>query len=308
MIRIIIASNCNKTLPMSTPDLPLSEQSSLWRDRAFVLFWFARVVSEAGTVITTVVLPILIFQLTGSALRTSLLATVQVIPYFVFGLFAGALADRFNRRRMMVACDLINVVLLGSVPIAAAFHLLTLTHIYVVAVLSATAFVWFDAANFGALPTLVGSKRIFEANSIIWAAATAVGIIGPAVGGVLATTIGAAQAISLDSLSYLLSAVAISLVPRALSHTRTEVAVAESVVGRTLSDIREGLAFVWRHPLVRPLTLLGFGVSFTGGAMIGLLVVSAVQSLGLSENDGRIGLLYTAGAAGRCLPVCSCHG
>lgn len=85
-------------------------------DRAFVLFWLAHVVSIAGTVLTTVVLPILVFQLTGSALQTSLIAAFNVVPYLAFGLFAGALADRANRRRVMVTCDLFNVVLLGSIP------------------------------------------------------------------------------------------------------------------------------------------------------------------------------------------------
>jgi MFS family permease len=120
------------------PELPL------WRDRSFVLFWLARAVSIAGTAITTVVLPILVFRLTGSALLTSSLAALEVIPYLLFGLFAGAITDRVDRRRLMVVSDLLNLVLLASIPVAARLNVLTIAQIYAVGLLSATAFVWFD--------------------------------------------------------------------------------------------------------------------------------------------------------------------
>lgn len=276
----------------------MKNHTTLWHDRAFVLFWIGRSTSVGGSIITSVVLPILIFQLTGSALQTSILSSLQVIPYFVFGLLAGALADRVNRRRLMIGCDLINVLLLGSIPVATAFNSLTLNHIYLVALFSATAFVWFDAANFGALPTLVGQERIVEANSTIWSTSTILGIVGPSVGGFLAATMGAAETISIDALSYLISAVCLALIPRSLNSYRNDATPTPFITSHILPDIREGLNFIWNHPLVRSLTLLGFGVSFTGGAISSLLVVFAVQGLGLAENDGRIGLLYTAGAVG----------
>jgi len=70
----------------------------LWKDRSFALFLGGRTVSLLGTAITGVVLPILVYRLTASALLTSLLATLEVLPYFLFGLFAGEIADRVNRR------------------------------------------------------------------------------------------------------------------------------------------------------------------------------------------------------------------
>ena len=166
----------------------------IWRERSFLLFWLARNVSLAGSVITGVVLPILIFQQTGSALQTSLLATFNVLPYLTFGLFAGAVADRVDRKRLMVLCDGVNALLLVSIPLAAALDALTVPHIYAVALLSASAFVWFDAANFGALPALVGREHVLEANSLIWSSGTVIEIIAPSLAGVLAATLGAANA------------------------------------------------------------------------------------------------------------------
>ena len=273
---------------------------SLWRDRAFLLFWLGRLISVAGSILTSVVLPILVFQLTGSALRTALLATFNVLPYLVFGLFAGVLADRVDRRRLMVICDVINALLLVSIPLAAAFKVLTVGHIYGVALLSATAFVWFDAANFGALPALVGRERILQANSAVWSSSTVIEIIMPSVAGLLATTLGAANTISLDALSYLLSAVALALIPRALNNHRA-VPQVEGLLQRTRRDIGEGIRFIWGHALVRTLTLLGFGVSFTSGAVFSLIVVFGVRGLGLADNDPRLGWLFTAGAVGALL-------
>lgn len=275
-----------------------SSADRLWRDRSFALCWTGRAVSLLGTAITSVVLPILVYRLTASAFLTSLLATFEVLPYFLFGLFAGEVADRVERRRLMVGCDLLNALLLGSIPLAGLFHVLTIPHIFAVALLSAAAYVWFDAANFGALPTLVGRERIVAANSAIWSMSTVVGIVGPAIGGGLAATIGPAPALSFDATSYLLSAVSLVLIPRALSSIRHVDQAVQTPVRRTLVGIREGISFLWHHRLVRVLTLLGFGISFTGGAVDGLLVVYAVQALHLSSSDARIGLLFTAGSAG----------
>jgi hypothetical protein len=275
--------------------------ASLWRDQSFVLYWLGRAISLLGTAITSVVLPILVYRLTTSAFLTSLLATLEVLPYFCFGLFAGVLADRTDRRRLMVGCDLLNTLLLGSIPLAAVFHVLTIPHIFVVAFLSAAAYVWFDAANFGALPTLVGRARVVTATSAVWSMSTTVQIIGPAVGGVLVATIGPAQAISFDALSYVLSAVSLLLIPRALSTLHLTETSSRLSIGNIFSGIGEGVDFIRRHQLVRVLTLLGFGNSFTGGAVSGLLVVYAVRALGLSTNDARIGLLFTAGALGSLL-------
>lgn len=271
---------------------------SLWHDQAFVLLWAGRAVSLLGTAITSVVLPILVYRLTASAFLTSLLAALEVLPYFLFGLFAGAVADRVNRRWLMAGCDMLNVLLLGSIPVAGWFHALTILHIFIVALLSASAFVWFDAADFGALPALIGRDHLVEATSAFSSMSTVVGIIGPGLGGLLIATIGLAPALSFDAISYLLSAISLLLIPRAFSAVQLSEQSPMSPVQHTFVSIHEGMSFLWHRRLVRILTLLSFGLSFTGGAVNGLLVVYAVQALYLPSNDARIGLLFTAGAIG----------
>jgi MFS family permease len=272
---------------MATPDIAGQAPPSLWRDRAFALFWTARTISLIGTAITGVVLPILLFRLTGSALQTSLLATLTALPYLVFGLPARALADRVDRKRLMIDCDLLRAATLASIPLAEAVGLLSLPRVYSVALLAAVAFVWFDAANFGALPALVGRDRLIEANSILWSTGTIIGIAAPALGGVLATALGPAPAIALSTRA----------AERARA-ARAMVTAPAAIVLRAFAAIREGLGFLVRHRPVRALTLLGFGNGFTGGAVTGLLVAYGVRALGPRQDGPRLGTLFTAGALG----------
>jgi Transmembrane secretion effector len=155
-----------------------------------------------------------------------------------------------------------------------------------------------QAASFGALPALIGRERLPAANSARWSASTTLTVAGPAVAGVLVATVGPAPALWLDSASYLVSAGLLVSIRRSFQRRNDPVGEAPPDRARIRQDIADGLRFLWHHPLVRPLTLTGFGNSLTGGAVIGLLVVYGVQALGLSPTDGRLALLYTAGAAG----------
>jgi MFS family permease len=276
----------------------IEESPALWRDRSFVLFWLARVVAIGGSTITAVALPILVYQLTGSAAQTSLLTALEVLPYFAFGLVAGALADRVDRRRLMVGCNVLQAALVASIPLAAAFGVLTIAQIYVVALLAMSAFVWFDAANFGALPAIVGRERLVAANSAIWSATTVIGIIAPAVGGGLAALLGAAKVMSIDATTFLISAALLTLIARPFNQPRATPHEDRPLIQGLVSDIRAGLVFLWQQRLVRTMTLVGFGNSFTAGAVLGLLVIYAVEALGLAVTDGRIGLLFTATGVG----------
>jgi MFS family permease len=95
----------------------------LWRNQAFAVFWSARTISFAGTGITTVVLPVLVYGMTHSPAWVASLGLIEAVPYLGLGLLAGAVADRMNRKKIMVGCDAIAALLLAAVP-AAALHLL----------------------------------------------------------------------------------------------------------------------------------------------------------------------------------------
>jgi predicted MFS family arabinose efflux permease len=169
-----------------------------------------------------------------------------------------------------------------------------MTQVYVVALLSATAFVFSDAAVFGAVPALVGRERLARANGFLSALASAAEIVGPAVGGVLASTIGPTNALWVDAGSFLAAAAVQGSIRVPFREPRTD----EQTPARLRDHVRAGLRFIRGHRTIATLIAVGFGNSFAFGAVIGLLVPYAVEQLGLADGDVRIGVLFSAGAVG----------
>ncbi|MFD4637433.1 MFS transporter [Lentzea sp. NPDC058436] len=264
---------------------------TLWEDREFRRFWLAGLISNAGSALSGVALPVLMYSLTGSAAYTGALAALTAAPYLVFGLVAGALVDRMRRRSVMVVTDLVSAGLLASVPVAAALDALTPLHLLLVAGGVASVGVWFDAAGFGAVPALVGTDNLVRANSAIWSTATAVHIVAPSVAGVLFAIHGPAATMALDAVSFAVSAALVRTILRPLNPARQPRA-------SLTSDIREGLEFLWREPAVRFFLGLGLGQAVAGGAVSGLLVVYAFRVFDVPQNDARVGVLFSALAAG----------
>ncbi|GAA1874382.1 MFS transporter [Lapillicoccus jejuensis] len=263
-------------------------------DRDFRRYWWARVVSVTGTVVTTVALPVLVYRLTGSPGLTALTTTLEALPYLLVGLVAGAVADRVDRRRLMVAADLVNVVVVGSVPLAWFLGHLTVPHVLVTAFLVQTVFTFYDGANFGALPVLVGTARVADANAAVWSVGGVVDLVGPAAAGAVLAVLHPAELLVVDAASYAVSAVLVARIGRPLSRTRERRGGRAAVVG----EVREGLGFLWRHTGVRTLTFMGTLQSAAGGGFMALFVPWSDRVLGIGTSGWRFGLVYSVWGIG----------
>jgi MFS family permease len=270
----------------------------LLRNRAFVVFWLARTISFAGTGITVVVLPVLAYRLTGSPVAVASLNALEVLPYIAFGLLAGAMADRLNRKKMMVTCDLAAALVLAAAPAATALHLLEPAQVFLTALGIGIAFVWFDAANFGTLPVLVTREQLPTASSFISSSGTIALLIGPTVGAILLTVMSPAFALGLDAVSYLVSAVLIASIRRAFARPGQP-----PPHRRIRTDVSEGLRFLWHQPVIRTMTLSVFCACLSWGGTFSLLVVYASRALHMTRVDARLGLLYTVGEFGGLISV-----
>jgi MFS family permease len=272
----------------------------LYRNSAFVLFMSAQAISFVGTGITTVAFPVLVYRITGSPAAVASLTAVEIVPYVVFGLFAGAVADRINRKKIMVVCDGAAALLLATVPVAAALHLLAPAQLFVVAFGIGTAFVWFDAATWGSLPTLVDRAQLPAAFSLIASANSIPLIAGPALGGALLTVIAPQYVLGFDAASYLMSAMLLTSIRRTMGPLPQQD---NEKRRRILSDIMEGLRFLWHQPVIRTMTLSVFCACVSWGGTFGLIVVYANRALHLTHADARLGLLYSAGELGALVPL-----
>jgi len=266
---------------------------SLWRNDAFTVFWSARTISFAGTGITTVVLPVLVYGMTHSPAWVATLGLIEFVPYLSFGLLAGAVADRMNRKKIMVGCDVIAAFLLAGVPAVAAVHLLGMAQILIVALGIATAFVWFDAANFGTLPALVDRSELPVAASLIGSSGQVALLCAPTVGAFLLTVMSAPYALGFDAASYLISALLLLSIRRSFARPQPQQDRL-----RLRADIAEGLRFLWHQPVIRTLTFSVFCACLSWGGTFALLVVYANRALHLTQVDVRLGLLYSAGELG----------
>lgn len=266
---------------------------TLLRTRPHFRSWaIASGVSMFGTAISSVVLPILVFDATGSVAQTGLLFALRVVPYLLFGLIAGPVADRADRKRLIVAGNVVEGLLVASIPVANAFGVLTVGHIYVVGLLAATAFVFSDAAVFGAVPALVEDHELAAANGFLSTLGSTAEVVGPALGGLLAATIGAGNAVWFDAASFLFAAAVLARIPGAFRRERS------SVTGSIAAHALRGLRFIRGHRTVATLIGTGFGNSFSFGVVLGLIVPYATLQLGLGSEDVRTGALYSATGIG----------
>ncbi len=265
-------------------------------DRDFRRFWTARTLSIAGAVFTYVALPVIVYDLTGSPLVTSLVATFEALPYLLFGLVAGALADRLDRKRVMVVADFANAAILASIPVAAWLDSLTVPHVLVAAFASHSVFVFFDTANLGALPVLVGRDRMVAANSAIWGAASLLDVLMPAAAGALLAVVSAPTLISVDALTFVASALLIRSIARAM--TGRDPSATTAGLAALRGEVADGLRWLVAHAGVRTMTIIGACQSFAGGAFMGQWVVWADQELDVQQGDAQLGVIFAGWGVG----------
>jgi MFS family permease len=266
-------------------------------DRDFALWYLARSISVGGTAASAVALPLLVYRTSASPALTAAVVGLEATPYLLFGLFAGAAADRLNRKRMMIAADVCCALMLATVPAAALAHALSSWHVLMVAFGVGCGFCWFDAAAWGAFVRLVGKARIARANSLIWSTEIILEIAAPAAAGFLAAIADPSAVLAVDAVTYLASAALLAQIRTELE-TRSQDAPGPTAARRLWAEIAEGLRYLWQTPILRTLTAAGFGLNLAVGGVLGLLVVHADKALGLSPSDRRLGLLYAAGAVG----------
>jgi len=281
---------------------------SLWRNRGFLLLWSAETVSIAGSAVGAVALPLVaIVALAASPWEVSLLGTVEMLPFILFSLPAGAWIDRVRRRPVLIAGDLGRALLLGTIPLAAFAGLLGMGWLYVVGFLVGTLTVLFDIAYQSFLPSLVGRGQILDANGKLETSRTVAQTGGPALGGTLAGWLGAPAAVALDALSFLASGLLVLAIgDRERPHDRaggTHTAAADATPEHVPAarpglrrEVADGLRYVLGSPWLRPIATCTATTNLLGQIAFSTYLVYLVRDLGL--DAGTIGLVIGLGSLG----------
>jgi predicted MFS family arabinose efflux permease len=258
----------------------------------FLKFWAGQTISNLGSSFTQWAVPLLVYKLTHSALDLGAATAATFLPYLLFGLPLGAWMDRVNRKRAMIALDLVNAAVVFSIPLVATFGHLSVWWIYAVTFVQSTVFIAFQAGEFAAIPSLVSTDDLVTANGRIQSTYSAAQVTGPLLAGFLVSFMSIQWVMGLDAASFLISAFSLSLIERSFNVVSEEPKEATTI----LHDVREGLRYVISHPVLRNISLMMALINFVGATTFTQLVLFAHDRLDVGPRG--VGALFAAGSAG----------
>jgi MFS family permease len=266
-------------MTVAAPSVPKAPSPfAVFRKRDFSLLWLAQLVSTIGSSLTDLAAAILVFRLTGSALSVGLMLMATAVPSLFVGLVAGVFVDRFDRKRIMIASDLIRAGLVVSIPFAVANG--GLPWLYVIVLVNAGVAQFFDPAHESVVPDVASDEELAAANSFLSISSFGSTAIGFAAAGLLASAASIEVAFYLDALTFLVSAAFLLAV-------RVGPMVAEELtsVRVVLANLRVGIRQLNDTPVLRSSLLTGIPVYFSFGLWNVLLLPFAIVVLEATEFE-----------------------
>ncbi|MEW2578838.1 MFS transporter [Streptomyces syringium] len=267
--------------------------ASLWRNRDFLTFWLGETLSLLGTQVTNLALPltaITAFHATDE--QVGLLRFLQLVPYLGLALVFGVWADRARRRPIMLGANLARMLLLALVPVLYWTDALSTVSLLVIACAVGVASVLFDVSWMAYVPTLVRDPAHYvEAGAKTGMSSSAADVAGPGLAGVLVGALTAPVALIVDAFSYLVSLITLLLIrtpeprprpPSARRHLPTE--------------LRDGLCWVLKNPVLRSLALIGFCCNFSMVTVWTMFLLYGTHDLNL--GPATLGTIFATASVG----------
>ncbi|WP_433496692.1 MFS transporter [Sphaerimonospora sp. CA-214678] len=266
------------------------QRSVLFRNRDFRWLWSGETVSLLGSEVSVIALPSLAVLAFGEgALAVGLLMALQWIPFVVLGPIFGVITDRMRRRFLMQLANIARFVILGSLPLAAVLDQLTLTHLYIAALLKGIFDVVFQLAYQAYLPQVLDRADLIDGNAKTQISRSLALILGRSFGGGLVSLVGAARAILLDAVSYLIAGITLSFIRM----REPEPAPSNRGIGATLRDAKDGAVMTFGNRMLRYLTLMSTFGNIAVSMCLAMVIVFAYQDLGFSA--AQVGLALGLG-------------
>lgn len=265
---------------------------SIFASRAFRLFYLGQALSVVGDGLRTLAVPLLVYKLTGSALSTGVSYVCEIAPFSVFGLIGGSLADRLDRRMLMIVTDAIRCAIMATFALLFAAHALTIGVLYGGLVVISMCAAVFMGGQSSSLPFLLGKERGTQAVAALSALENTSNLITPAVGGAMFSVFGPLPALAINAFTYLWSQIALaripSLGPEKVSGLPNALHVRE--------DIRSGFRLLFTDRGMRTqafvscmLNLIGFG---------GFAIIIPFLKKTFGATDPQVGLFFSISAIG----------
>ena len=260
-------------------------------NRDFRRLWAAEGMSNVGTSFTTFGLPLVVYRLTKSPVGLAAASAAALAPVPLLGLAIGAYVDRADRRRLMVRSDLANAAVIGTIPVLALVGALHVWWLYAVAFANAALGLVFQFSQFTVVPQLVEPDDLTTANGRLVATSSGASVAGPVLAGALVLIAPLESVFLVDSLSFFASALLLTSIRQSFGQAEDA-----GPRRRLRVEIREGLSYVFHHPLLRQIALMMALLNLFNSALNAQLVLFGERELHLSS--GRIGVLFAFESAG----------
>lgn len=265
---------------------------SLWHNRDFMKFWVGETLSLLGTQVTNLALPLTaILAFDASDQLVGVLRFLQLVPYIGLSLLFGVWVDRVPRRTVMLWTNVVRMLLVGAVPVLHWAGVLSMPLLLVIACAVGVASVLFDVSWMPFVPTLVkDTQHYVEANAKMGISQSVSDVAGPGLAGLLVAALSAPGALIADAFSYVASIFSLALI-------RTpEARPVRGVERHVLRELREGLDWVFRKPILRWLALVGFCCNFSMITVWTMFLLYGTRQLHLSSST--IGLIFATASVG----------
>jgi MFS family permease len=243
---------------------------AVFRKRDFTLLWIGQFISTMGTALVSVAASILVYEVTGSALSVGLMLMATALPSLFVGLIAGVFVDRYDRKRIMLAAELVRAVILLCVPLLLPFSIVWL---YIMVALASAVGQFYDPAHESVLPEIASDQELAAANSLMTISTIGSSTFGFAAAGLIASRYSINWAFYLDALSFVISAACIALIK--IKPNRVED---ETMVRVVMQNLRAGLEWVKNTRPLRSLFLLYVPVFVLFGFNNSLIVPSTMTA------------------------------
>ena len=268
------------------------QTQSVFSNRSFTLFYAGQSFSYVGDGLRLIAIPLLVYHLTGSALSIGITYALELGPFALFGVVGGSLADRLDRRRLMIACDALRFCVLAFFAAGYALGFLKLWMLYTGIVVISLAAATFLGAQSSTIPYLLGKERATRAISALLVAEQTAQMVLPPIGGALFALIGPLPALAINAGTYLCSQLFVASAhdfgpekPGGLPSPRA-----------VLSDIAIGFRFAWRDKTIRLLSFVSLFFNFFGFMTAAAFIPFLKRDLGAS--DVAVGYALGIGALG----------
>jgi MFS family permease len=274
--------------------LKLKLSGNLWHHRDFNRLWFSDTVSQFGNTFTGFALPViavLVFQATP--LQMGILGAVGFASYPLLGLFVGVWADRYRRRRIMIACNLGRMLTLASIPLAYLSGIFSFIQIFLVATVNGVLSVFFDAAYQAYLPVLVDRQDLIEGNQKLQLSASSAQVSGPTLAGYVYGALGGALTIAFDAVGYLASALSLLSIKKSENKKERDL---NGPAPNFVAEMKEGIHVVIDNPVLTRIAGCTATSNFGGNVFGAVFTIFALTYLHLSPF--ALGLVGSAGALG----------